>query len=154
MALELALAVAVIAFSMLFYVVFTLRNSKSEAFMKQVSGPPRLPLLGNALDLNRPNEGKQFMWIFQFVSLEFTVFLECVFVVLTEVMQFEWPAKYGPRYSFAIANRNYFSSTKPSDIEVRTAEKFDSFWQYELSVFSLPVLMFFAEIAIICIRNQ
>ena len=57
MALEILIAASVLAATFLYYLI-VMRNSKVNKFLRQVSGPPQLPLLGNMLDFNIPNEGK------------------------------------------------------------------------------------------------
>ena len=57
MAFEIVVAAVLFAATFLYYLT-AIRNSKVNKFLKLVSGPPQLPLLGNMLDFNIPNDGK------------------------------------------------------------------------------------------------
>ena len=57
MAFELTIALALLVFTFLFYFV-VVRNSKTNKFLQKVPGPKQLPILGNSLDFNLPNDGE------------------------------------------------------------------------------------------------
>ncbi|CAG7721953.1 unnamed protein product [Allacma fusca] len=79
--------------SVLTYYVYQFWFSRAAKFMRKYPGPKKVFLLGNALDLNKPNEE------------------------LTRNANFEYPRKYGPRYTISVGNRNYFTSSRAKDIE-------------------------------------